>query len=84
MKITVDTKQDSKEEIQKAIALLSKLIEAETEYYHRHEKKDNEEQATNAFAGMFGVDDVTQSEEKKDKKDDEDNEVEEDPKVEMY
>lgn len=76
MKITVDTKHDSKEEIQQAILLLTKLIEAEHEYLtKKSSKEDRVEDTTNVFANMFGAE--PQSEDKKE-------EDETPPRVEMY
>ena len=71
MKITIDTKEDSHEDIRKIVALLSTLIEGKQENRNIFEssgsnlgntsEETSEQPQTNAFANMFG-----NSEEKKD------------------
>jgi len=50
MKITIDTKEDSKEEIKRAIGLLSSLVKEEV----RIVLPKNNEVSGGAFANMFG------------------------------
>jgi hypothetical protein len=60
MKITIDTKEDSAEEIKKAIQLLSALIQGRTKHSNIFEDDTpvlgptQEEPSGNAFANMFG------------------------------
>jgi hypothetical protein len=60
MKITIDTKEDSAEEIKKAIQLLSALIQGRTKHSNLFEDDTpvlgpaQEEPSGNAFADMFG------------------------------
>ena len=64
MKITIDTKHDSKEEIKKIIGLLNHLVDSEPVYSNSSSEFSNpfdipnssekKEEPTNAFASMFG------------------------------
>ena len=82
MKITVDTKEDTKQEIQQSNLLLTKLIEPENEYYHKPHKQDRESDTTNAFANMFGATPATPT--TTEDKAEETEEEEGPPRVEMY
>ena len=96
MKITVDTKQDSKEHIQQVILLLSKLIEAELDYYEKEKKgtlkQENQKETTAAFTNMFGAEEPMTEEKEDEKKEEtetkkkESNYDDEDevPKIELY
>jgi len=67
MKITIDTKEDSHEDLRKVIAMLSKLIEGSEHHSNIFEdsgssldlpgtdsSSSSESSGTNAFANMFG------------------------------
>ncbi|MBW2996668.1 hypothetical protein KY332_05215 [Candidatus Woesearchaeota archaeon] len=56
MKITIDTKDDSHEDIRKVIALLSKMIESESSpnIFGESKEEASESAGANAFANMFG------------------------------
>jgi len=59
MKITIDTKEDSPEEIKKAIRLLSALVQGKEKHSSIFEDESpltTSEPAGNAFATMFGSD----------------------------
>ena len=62
MKITIDTKEDSSEDIRKVIALLSKMIEdsptSSSNIFEDSGSEDSgsESAGANAFANMFGND----------------------------
>jgi hypothetical protein len=59
MKITIDTKEDSAEEIRKAIHLLSALVQGRAKSSNIFEDESpglKSEPAQNAFANMFGSD----------------------------
>jgi len=56
MKITIDTKEENKEELKKLIALLTALVN-EPVYTNSNdifEKQESESEGTNAFSSMFG------------------------------
>ncbi|MEE9525152.1 MAG: hypothetical protein V3V78_00915 [Candidatus Woesearchaeota archaeon] len=64
MKITIDTKDDSHEDIRKVIALLSKMIDespmSSSNIFGESNSSSDEESepaTTNAFANMFGSSD---------------------------
>ncbi|MFH1682310.1 MAG: hypothetical protein ABIA37_00790 [Candidatus Woesearchaeota archaeon] len=52
MKITIDTKEDSKEEIKKAIQLLSSLVKEEVVV--NQDVFSSDQETNNSFANMFG------------------------------
>ena len=63
MKITIDTKEDSSEDIRKVIALLSKMVEGDSGEHSNifgesssesSETSSSESSGANAFANMFG------------------------------
>ena len=57
MKITIDTKEDSHEDIRKVISLLSKMIEGEESHSNIFESSSSDsssEGSPSAFANMFG------------------------------
>ncbi len=82
MKITIDTKEDSHEEIRKIIRMLSSLV-GERETFSNQpnifedSSEDKEEPETNAFANMFGSEPSKLSEENKESTEDEEIKVEE-------
>jgi len=56
MKITIDTKEENKEELKKLIALLTALVN-EPVYTNSNdifEKQESESEGANAFSSMFG------------------------------
>ena len=65
MKITIDTKEDSSQDIRKVIALLSKMIEDSSENHSNIFEDDSpglgssepETPSSNAFSNMFGSSD---------------------------
>jgi len=74
MKITIDTKEDSSEDIRKVIALLSKMIEDSGHSSNIFEdsspdlgSSSSDSSAGNAFANMFGNNSVLTEEKKEDK-----------------
>ena len=90
MKITIDTKEDSHEDIRKIIALLSRMIESEQPrnifessgnvlpgMNQESSSEPTSSEQTNAFANMFGDNTPTKSEEtsEEDKEEPEDVEV---------
>lgn len=79
MKITIDTSVDSKEDIRKAVALLSSLADGRHEHHSNifensspslgvSETSSSESSAGNAFANMFGDNSAMQSEDPKEER----------------
>ncbi len=89
MKITIDTKEDSHEEIRKIIRMLSSLVgeksfsnqpnifEDDNEPTEEATEEPTKTQPTNAFANMFGPDPITPSEETEESTENEEIKVEE-------
>ena len=83
MKITIDTKEDSHEEIKKVIKMLSSLVGNATVYTNAPSNifedntpsdspaDDSTEQAGSALASLFGGSDSTTQEQPKEPEDDE-------------
>ncbi len=64
MKITIDTKEDSKEELKKLISLLTALVN-EPVYSNSNDVFEQEgSSGLNAFSAMFGGSSTTESEKK--------------------
>ena len=83
MKITIDTREDSNEDIMHAIALLERYVSAEKAYVEsrkKEEKKDFEPSALAGFASMMGA--AESSEQKTEVESDEDDD--ETPKIVEY
>ena len=55
MKITIDTNQDSKEDIRKAIRMLHALVEGSSNYEHTpsYDASPDLPEGENVFGGMF-------------------------------
>ena len=65
MKITIDTKEDSNEEIRKIIKMLSSLVGERESFSNQPNifEDDKKAEPTNAFANMFGSEPSTPSKE---------------------
>lgn len=80
MKITIDTKEDSREEIRKVIRMLSNLVEASSEHHGNMFSDDSDSRTEGNLMGMFDTNQETEEEEKEET---EEEEKEEDISVEI-
>lgn len=72
MKITIDTNQDSKEDIKKAIRMLHSLVEGSSDYGHTpsYDSPPDLPEGENVFGGMFDGPISTESDESEEDGDD--------------